>query len=118
MPRIYDNKKLKKDIQNIVEKERLFRDVALSREMVAEAVGCTRKKISEVMAEEFGCSFPLYINKVRAMYVRSMLRKGAFRGMNMDEIAAQAGFASRKSLHLAYRRLYGVAISDARKEFE
>lgn len=113
-----DNSAIKKEIRRIVEQQRLYRDTALTRKKLAERIGCTEKRISEVMLDEFDCTFPIYINKVKAQHARILLRSKAHMNDNMEDIALLAGFASRKSLHKAFLQTYGITIGEARRIFK
>ncbi len=66
---------------------------------------CHRSLLSAGFLSVFGMTMNEYVNRLRAAEVRRLLAENP--ALTLSEAAAMAGFGSLRSLHRAYREVYG-----------
>jgi AraC-like DNA-binding protein len=78
---------------------------------LAKLVGASRAALTRAFRAEYGMSIGQYITRVRLRWVSAQLRTP---GSNVKVIAAQAGYASRKSLYGALNQVTGLGPREIR----
>jgi AraC-like DNA-binding protein len=76
---------------------------------VAEELHISPRRLSTFMRREFDCSFPEYINRLRVEEVKAMMVNPFYKDTPVVDIGLQAGFNSRSSFNLMFKRITGEA---------
>ena len=110
-----DAEKLKKyegfavRLEELFASERMFLDVHVSLEKVAQKMQISTKELSRTTAYVYELSFPDFVNTWRINYILEKRREDdAWRNYSQDLLAEQAGFGSRQGLHNAISRIHGM----------
>lgn len=83
-----------------------FREPIRIGEM-AQRLYCNRSQLSAAFRETFGMSMNEYVTRLRAAEVRRLLSENP--EITLPEAGAEAGFGSLRTLHRAYKEIYGCA---------
>ena len=93
---------------------KLYRDGALTLEMLAEAVGATPHMISQVLNLHLRRSFYVFVNSYRAEELMAALADPAQRRRGVLDLALDAGFNSKSTLNSFFKRHTGLTPSEFR----
>lgn len=94
-------KKLKSEIQILFEKEHIYLNENLTIYDVVKRVGSNRSYVSRVINSNFGLNFSQFVNCYRLGHARTLFAKNP--NMSKEEIAAQSGFGSAKSMRRVWQ---------------
>ena len=67
---------------------------------------CNRSQLSSLFRETFGMSMNEYVTRLRAAEVRRLLDE---EGITLLQACSEAGFGSLRTLHRAYKEIYGAS---------
>lgn len=74
---------------------------------ISQRLYCNRSQLSALFRETFGLSMSEYVTRLRAAEVRRLLVEEA--DVTLAEACSAAGFGSLRTLHRAYKEIYGSA---------
>ena len=74
---------------------------------ISQKLYCNRSQLSALFWETFGLSMNEYITRLRAAEVRRLLTEET--NITLAEACSAAGFGSLRTLHRAYKEIYGCA---------
>lgn len=112
-----DNKHIKlfRQIKEEVEDKKMFLDVNLSRESLAEHLGTNRTYISEAISQMAGMSFPQYISSLRVAEAERRLHDLSVDVSNLTDFGRTLGFTSLSAFQTAFKRHTGMTLSAYRE---
>ena len=112
-----DNKHIKlfRQIKEEVEDKKMFLDVNLSRESLAEHIGTNRTYISEAISQMAGMSFPQYISSLRVAEAERRLHDLSVDVSNLTDFGRTLGFTSLSAFQAAFKRQTGMTLSAYRE---
>lgn len=90
-----------------------YRDPALSRNLIAEAVGISSDYLSKQFQKDCGISIPEYINRLRISEAGKLL---ATTNTKVSEIALSLGFSNMSYFSSIFKRHSGVTPEQYRRE--
>lgn len=93
--------------------ERPFRNPALSRRELADAVGVKEQLLTAILREELGVSVMEYIAIKRLEEARHLI--AAEPAMSLTDIAVELGFGTIRTFQRAFRKRYGMSPSEYRR---
>ena len=96
-------------------KEQPYRDPDLTLPNLAERLGTTPHKLSEVLNAELSQTFYDFVNSYRVEEVRRRLAKAEAKQMNLLTLAMDAGFASKSTFNQVFKKQTGQTPSTYRK---
>lgn len=96
-------------IERHIEQTRLYRKERLSLRELAEATGLQERDISRAINTAGQVNFNDFINGYRIEEVKARLRAGG--GESILEIALAAGFSSKSSFNMTFKRMTGMTPS-------
>lgn len=96
-------------LTKLMQLEKPYLDDHLSLADVAEHLHISPRRLSHFMRREFNCNFPEYINRLRVEEVKTMMANPFYKDTPVVDIGLQAGFNSRSSFNLMFKRLTGEA---------
>jgi len=92
-----------------------YLDPELTLTSLAEAVGIPRGQLSQVINDGVGDNFYDFVNKYRVEQVKMLMNDPAMKNFNMLGIALEAGFKSKSTFNLIFKRFTGLTPSEFRK---
>ena len=105
------NTELFQRIQQLVEKQQLFKDPSLSRESLSEMLNTNHTYISEAVKQVTGKSFPQYIGDLRQQEAERMLHDATCDTSSLKMLHSQLGFASFSAFYKSFRKATGMSPS-------
>jgi AraC-like DNA-binding protein/Flp pilus assembly protein TadD len=99
-------------IHNLVLKDRIYRNPAVSREQIIEQLGTNRQLFDEAVQTCFGMSFTDYIASLRMKDAVTLLEKS---DLPIEIVAEKAGYGTLRTLQRQFYKQYGMSPKDYRK---
>lgn len=107
--------RLKDALTAIMETERPWQDSGLTLSNLAARLRTTPHKLSEVLNGKVGQTFYDFVNGYRVREVQKRLAAGEAQRINMLTIAMDAGFASKSTFNLVFKKHTSQTPSDYRQ---
>jgi len=108
-------RRLKVSLLAIMDAERPWRESELTLADLAERLGSTPHKLSEVLNSEVGQTFYDFVNGYRVREVQRRIKAGDARALKMLALAMDAGFASKSTFNQAFKKHTSQTPSDFRQ---
>ncbi len=105
------NAELFRRIQQLVEKEQLFKDTSLSRESLSDMLGTSHTYVSEAIKQVTGKSFPQYIGDLRQQEAERMLHDPTCDTSSLKMLYEKIGFASFSAFYKSFKKATGMSPS-------
>jgi AraC-like DNA-binding protein len=99
---------LKKNLIILLEKNEIYKQQDLRITDISNRLNSNRTYISQIINNEFNCSFSDFINKYRIAYAKKLMGNPKYRHYNMNYFAEQSGFASLNSFLRAFKKEEGI----------
>ena len=94
-----------------IDDNKMFLDMNISREMLADHLGTNRTYISEAVSQMTGMSFPQYISSLRIKEAEQRLHDPTIEITNFTDFGRSLGFASLSAFQTAFKRHTGMTLS-------
>jgi AraC-like DNA-binding protein len=107
--------RLKQSLFALMEAEHPWKDSELTLADLANRLGTTPHKLSEVLNAEVGQTFYDFVNAYRVREVQRRIRAGEARTLKMLALALDAGFASKSTFNQAFKKHTSQTPSDFRQ---
>ncbi len=107
--------RLKDELTAVMERERLWKDSSLNLGDLADRLSTTPHKLSEVLNAQLGQTFFDFVNGYRVREVQRRIAAGEARQVTMLSLALDAGFASKSTFNLVFKKLTSRTPSDFRQ---
>ena len=104
--------RLKDALTGLMERESLWRDSDLTLADLAAKLDTTPHKLSEVLNSEIGQSFYDFVNGYRVRDVQRRIAAGEARQAKLLTLAMNAGFASKSTFNLVFKKHTNQTPSD------
>jgi transcriptional regulator GlxA family with amidase domain len=88
----------------VMESDRLWKDSELTLADLAERIGTTPHKVSEVLNLQIGRTFYDFVNGYRVREVQRRIEAGETSTRKMLALAMDAGFASKSTFNQAFKK--------------
>ncbi len=108
--------KVAEALNDLMQREKLYRDTDLKLETLAQKLGVERHYVSQVINQHFGVNFFEYINLLRIEEAKTLLLTTDAATLNIIEIAYQVGYNTKNTFNAAFRRIVGVTPTEFRKQ--
>lgn len=99
-------------LQKLMEEDKIYHDPRLTRDMVVNRLGTSRKTFLEALRYYVNMTFTEYTNKFRLNEAVELLEKGEYTN---ETIAEEVGFGSVNTFYRQFRLKYGIPPSEYRK---
>lgn len=106
---------LKRKLLSLMETDKIYRDSGASLVEVSKKLSVNSKYLSQLVNQEFACSFSDFINSYRIEEAKKMLVDEKYGHWSLLGIAMEAGFTTKNTFTRVFKRHTGVAPSDFRK---
>lgn len=101
-----------KELQRLMEEDKLYHDPRLTRDEVVAKLGTSRKIFLEALQRNVNMSFVEYTNKYRLDEAIELLENGEYTN---EIIAEEVGFGSVNTFYRQFRQKYGISPLEYRK---
>ena len=105
----------KAQIDDILIKEKRYRDPEFSAGKLAERLGLPAYKLSKVFKAEYGVSYASLVHTHRIQDAVRHLKDHRFTPYTVDDIGTYVGFCNRQSFFHAFKRIMGTTPERFRK---
>lgn len=109
---------LKQKLHEVVVKQELYKEEAISLTKIAEKMAITDKKLSELLNKELDSSFYDYINTCKINAFKERVAKGDARHLKLISIAYESGFHSKATFNRIFKKYTGLTPSEYKKKTE
>jgi AraC-like DNA-binding protein len=99
----------------LMEKERAYRDTALTLPVLAESLGTTPHLLSQVLNVRIGKSFYVFINSYRVDALKAALSDPAQQNRGVLELGLEVGFNSKSTLNSFFKKHTGLTPTEFRR---
>ena len=106
---------LQRKLISLFEEKKIFTTPDLKINQVGLLLKTNRTYISNLINDEFGCSFSDYVNRYRVDEVKRMFSSVEFNDFTLEQIAEKAGFTSSAALIRIFKQFEGVTPGIYRK---
>jgi AraC-like DNA-binding protein len=105
-------------LQTYMEEKQPYLDPELTLSELAKQLNMSRGQLSQLINEGTGDNFYNFINKYRVEQVKLFMLDPAMKHYSMLGIALEAGFKSKSTFNLIFKRFTGVTPTEYRKHLE
>lgn len=117
-PVIEPDHELLNQVHRYMEEKTPYLDPELTLSELAKQLNMSRSQLSQLINEGTGDNFYNFINKYRVEQVKTFMRDPAMKHYSMLGIALEAGFKSKSTFNLIFKRFTGVTPTEYRKSLE
>jgi AraC-like DNA-binding protein len=103
-------------LESLMTDDEVFRDSALTLQMLADPLGATPHLLSQVLNVRIGKSFYVFVNSYRAEALKLALADRSKRERGVLELAMEVGFNSKSTLNSFFKRHTGLTPTEYRKQ--
>jgi AraC-like DNA-binding protein len=107
--------RLRDALTAVMEKERPWRDSDLTLADLADRLSTTPHKLSEVLNSQLGQTFYDFVNGYRVREVQRRIAAGEAQNVTMLSLAMDAGFASKSTFNVVFKKHTSQTPSDYRQ---
>ncbi|PWS28761.1 hypothetical protein DHW03_02660 [Pedobacter yonginense] len=98
-------------VEAFLNETEVFRQTGLTLSGFASLIDIPNHKLTELFNHHFKLNFNSYINKLRIEYAKARLDDGDWKQFTLEAIANDAGFSSRNTFFVAFKKLTGLTPS-------
>jgi AraC-like DNA-binding protein len=98
-----------------MEKQRPYLDPELSLSALAKELGINRNQLSQSINDGLGENFYDFVNKYRVEEVKRLMADPNKQNYNLLGIAVEAGFKSKSTFNLIFKRFTGLTPTEYKK---
>lgn len=102
-------------LQQYMKREKPFLDPELSLSTLAKAMGINRNQLSQLINTGIGENFYDFINKYRVEEVKRLMVDPQKQNYNLLGMALEAGFKSKSTFNLIFKRFTGLTPTEYKK---
>ena len=102
-------------LNDLMARERLYRDPDLGLDGLAERLQAGKHHVSQVINECHGANFFEYVNKLRIEEAKTLLRESSRDDLHIIEAAYSVGFNNKVSFNSAFKKATGMTPTAYRK---
>ena len=101
-----------KAFTTLIVSEKLYLDESISQSKIAEQLGISSSYLSQIVNKVGNHTYTEFINQQRIAYVIRSIQNGKHRSDNLLSIGLSAGFNSKSSFNLNFKKITGKSPSD------
>jgi AraC-like DNA-binding protein len=110
------NPEVEQQLNQFMKQKKPFLNPKISVKELAEELGISSRVLSEVINEHYQCNFSEYINKARIAESQALMATGDGAKQSLLDIGLAAGFNSKTSFNVMFKRYTGDTPSNYRKQ--
>lgn len=101
------------ELENLMERERLYADESLNIAQLSERLGVTSHQLSELINAKLGVNFRAYVNSLRVEEAKRLLVE--LPEESVFDLALECGFSTKSTFHAAFSKSTGVTPTEWRR---
>lgn len=99
--------KLIQQVESFINETQIFRKNGLTLSELASQLDVPTHKLSDLFNNHYQLNFNTYINNLRIIYIKERLDSGLWKQLTLEAIAIDAGFSSRNTFFVAFKKSTG-----------
>lgn len=123
IPKKYVSKKIENneaeklilELRELVKKKQFYKNSNIKLKDIAKELNITSHKLSQLLNDNLGKSFALFINEYRIIEAKKLLKEET--KITLEAIGYEAGFSSKSTFYSTFKRFTGKTPSEYRKDF-
>ena len=112
---IHEASQLKNKLQKAVIENRFYKNPDIKLKDIAKELNVSSHKLSQLLNDNFGKSFALFINEYRIEEAKKLLKEN--KQFTLEAIGFEAGFSSKSSFYATFKKIVGKTPSEFKKQF-
>ncbi|MGS2761187.1 helix-turn-helix domain-containing protein [Sinomicrobium sp. M5D2P9] len=108
-------KALTKALNEVIRKEELYKNSNIKLNDIAEKVNISTHKLSQLLNDNLGKSFALFINEYRIEEAKRLIRESD--QFTLEAIGFEAGFSSRSTFYNTFKKLVSQTPAEFKRQF-
>jgi len=104
------------NLRRLMDEEKLYLDADINMTSLAEKMHLSNSYLSQIINQREGLNFYDYINRYRVQEVKKYLTDPKFSHLSLLGIAMEAGFKSKSTFNLAFKKLTGKTPSEFKNQ--
>lgn len=109
--KMYNDAQVEK-VETFMAETQIYRKTGLTVSDLASMLDIPNHKLSDLFNNHYKLNFNTFINNLRVQYVRERLEGGEWKRFTLEAIAQDAGFSSRNTFAVAFKKTTGVTPSN------
>nr|WP_321233533.1 helix-turn-helix domain-containing protein [uncultured Psychroserpens sp.] len=106
--------KLNEKLKIVMQQEELYRNANLKSYEIAKKIGLTTHQFSQLLNDNLGKNFSLFVNEYRIEAAKSMLQKND--SLTLEAIGYECGFNSKSTFFTTFKKLAGTTPAQFKKQ--
>lgn len=112
----FDISNLKKGLDNLFEKEKIYKNPNLKIWDISTLLGTNRTYVSKLINVEYNRNFCNHVNFYRVKRAKELIKENP--RLTNEQVAEMSGFGSVNSLYRAFKTLFYVPLKEFRKDVQ
>lgn len=104
-----------RQVTGFMEERKPYLDPELTLSMLARELNMSRSQLSQLINDGIGDNFYDFVNKYRVEEVKKLMADPKFSNYNVLGLALEAGFKSKSTFNLIFKRFTGLTPTEYRK---
>ena len=119
-PKVNDqaSRQLQQQLHALITQEALYKDEEVSLYKIAQKMGLSDKRLSELINQEMGTNFYEYINGFRVAAFKQKVQNGDAQQFTLLALAYESGFNSKASFNRIFKKQTGLTPSQFKQQVE
>ena len=109
-------KELEKQLKELVEKEKFYRDPEISLKKLSGKMGITSNDLSQFINRKYNCTFYKFINSYRIDDIKKMIKDPANKKENIIILAYRVGFKNKSTFNMVFKKITGMTPTQYKKQ--
>lgn len=111
-----ESKQILERLKELMKTEKPYVDSELNLRHLAQAIGTTSHKLSQVINEQLNCNFFEFVNKYRIEEAKTALLAPENKDLKIIAIAYDCGFNSKSTFYTAFKKITSQTPSEYRQQ--
>lgn len=107
---------IKESVLDLMSNHKVYLDPTLTVFKVGKELKLNSKYVSQVINQEFNKNFISFVNSFRVDEVKRLMKEDMYENLTLEGLALKAGFKSKSSFNIAFKKEVGMTPSQYRKE--
>lgn len=107
-----------RQVTGFMEERKLYLDPELTLSMLARELNMSRSQLSQLINDGIGDNFYDFVNKYRVEEVKKLMADPKFNNYNVLGLALEAGFKSKSTFNLIFKRFTGLTPTEYRRSID
>jgi len=103
-----NNERLKENLLDLFKSQQLYKKTDLKITQVAARLNTNRTYVSNIINNEFLCSFSEFVNQYRIIEAKKILKEGSSKNFSLEHISELVGFGSLHTFIRVFKESEGI----------